>query len=86
MLGDFCSGKREIWKGNLFLTTNQFGGNKICCADDNHNYISSMCEKAFSDSNLVLRSIGKISIFFKNLPQILQIHKNCNFSSIIVIF
>ena len=31
----------------MYLTKNQFGRNKICCAEDNHNYMSNMCENEF---------------------------------------
>ena len=43
--------KRKIEKGNLYLTKNSFGRNESCCAEDNHNYMSNMCGKEFSDSN-----------------------------------
>ena len=51
MLGDFALKKCKIGKGNLYSTKNQFGRKQICCAEDNHNYVSNMCEKVFSDSN-----------------------------------
>ena len=38
--------------------------------------MSSICAKEFSDSNF----------FFKKLPQITHIHKNCHFKSIIAFF
>ena len=66
----FCSGKCKIWKGK-----NQFGGNKICCAEVNHNYMSNMCEREFSDSNFKLRSYWQNIDFSKDS----HIHKNCNF-------
>ena len=46
----FCSEKRKIGKGNLYLTKSQFDRNEICCAEDIHNYRSNMCEKEFWDS------------------------------------
>ena len=36
---------------------------KITYAEDNYNYMSTMCAKEFSDSNFNLEVIGKISIF-----------------------
>ena len=35
----------------MYLTKNQFDRNEICCAEDDHNYMSKMCEKEFLDSN-----------------------------------
>ena len=64
----FVAEKRKIEKGNLYLTKNVFGKNESCCAKDNHNYMSSMCEKEFSDSNFNLAVIGKISIFQEIAP------------------
>ena len=52
----------------MYLTKNQFGRNEICCAEDNSNYMSKMCEKEFSDSNFDLEVIGKISIFQEIAP------------------
>ena len=50
-------------KGNLYLTKNQFGRSNICFAEDNHNYMSNMCENEFS-----AEVIGKISIFQEIAP------------------
>ena len=50
MLGDFAL-KTQTSEGKFVLTRNRFGGNEICCAEDNHNYMSNMCEKELSDSN-----------------------------------
>ena len=47
----------------MYVTKNQFGGNKFCCAEDDHNYMSNTCEKEYSDSNFKLRSYWQISIF-----------------------
>ena len=81
----FLAEKRKIEKGNLYLTKNWFGKNESCCAKDNHNYMSSMCEKEFSDSNFNLAVIGKISIFQEIAPNF-TIHKSFYFLSIIEIF
>ena len=35
---------------------------------DNHNYMSNMCEKGLSDSNVNQAVIGKISIFKEIAP------------------
>ena len=52
----------------MYLTENQFGMKEICCAEDNHNMISNMCEKEFRDSNFNIEVIGKISIFLGIAP------------------
>ena len=51
MQGDFAQKKCTNGKGNLYLTKNQFGRNKICYTEGNHGYISNMCAKEFSDWN-----------------------------------
>ena len=81
----FLAEKRKIEKGNLYLTKNWFGKNESCCAKDNHNYMSSMYEKEFSNSNFNLAVIAKYR-FFKKLPQISQVHKSYYFLSKIEIF
>ena len=58
----------QNWERKFVLTKNQFGRNKICCAEDNSNYMSKMCEKEFSDLNFDLEVIGKISIFQEIAP------------------
>ena len=57
MLGDFA---QKVGKGNLHLTKNQLGRNKICFAKDNYSFMSNMCAKEFSDSNFDQAVIGKI--------------------------
>ena len=47
----------------MYLTKNQCGQNEICCAEDNHKYMSNMREKEFSDSNFNQEVIGKRLIF-----------------------
>ena len=81
----FCSKKRKIGKGNFHLTKNQFDRNNNCCAEDIHSYMSNIVWKRILRFELSLKVIGKISII-KNFPQISHIHRNCNLSSIIVIF
>ena len=38
---------QKIWERELSLTKNKFGTNKIYYVEDNHNYVTSMCEKTF---------------------------------------
>ena len=42
MLDDFALKKPQNWEGKFVLTENQIGRNEICCAEDNHNYMSNM--------------------------------------------
>ena len=72
-------------EGNLYLNKKQFGRNEICCEKDNHNNMSNMFEKEFSDSNFKKEVIGKYR-FFKKWSQISHIHKALIFASVIVIF
>ena len=53
----------QIGMGNLYLTKNQFGGNKICNAEDNHSYMSNICTKECSYSKFNQAVMGKILIF-----------------------
>ena len=46
-IGDFLAGQ-----GNQYLNKNLFGRNEICCVEDNYNYMSNMCAKDLSGSNL----------------------------------
>ena len=73
----FCSKKCKIGKENLYVTKNQLKRNQNCCVEDNHNYMSNMGEKEFSDSNLK-KLLAKYQ-FFKKLPQISHIHNYHNF-------
>ena len=82
----FCSVKRKIGKGKLYLTKNQFGRNKICCAEDNSKHMSKMiCVKKNSQIRTLIKRSLATYWFFKKLPQISHIHKSHNFSSIIPI-
>ena len=49
-LGDFTVKKQKNGKGNLYLTENRLGWNKMCCAADNHNYMHHIGAKEFLDS------------------------------------
>ena len=73
-LDDFAL-KNANWEGTLYLTKNLFRRNKICCAEDNHNYKSNMCAKEFSDLNFYLTVIGKILIFQENVQSITNLQK-----------
>ena len=63
-LGDFALKKAKLGRG---ICKNQFGRNKICCAESNHNYMSNMCEKEFLDRTLIKKLLAKYR-FFKKLP------------------
>ena len=52
MLADFALENAKFGREICILTKNQFGGSKICCAEDDHSYMSNMCEKEFLDSKL----------------------------------
>ena len=52
--------KHKIGKGSLYLTKYWFGRSEICCAEDNYNNMSNMCEKELSDWNFNLALIAKI--------------------------
>ena len=62
--------KHKIGKGNYNLVETKF----FFCAEDNHNYVSNMCGKEFSDSNFEVMAKYR---FVKKLPQISHrpIHK-----------
>ena len=47
----FCAKSAKIAKRSLNLTKIRLGRNGICCAEDNHNYISNMSAKEFSNLN-----------------------------------
>ena len=81
----FCSEKRKIGKGNLYLTKNQFGRNEICCAEDNHNNIRTMCEKN-SQIRTLIKELSAKYRFSKNCPKFYIFTKKRNFASIIVFF
>ena len=55
-----------IRKGNLYLTENRLGRNKIWY--DNHSYMCHICAKGFLDSNFNEAVIDKISIFHEIAP------------------
>ena len=65
----FYSKNRKIWKGNLYLTENQFSRNEMWCAVVNHNHMYHICAKGFLDSYFCQAVTDKIS-FFRKLPQI----------------
>ena len=54
---------------NLYLTKNQFDGNKICSVEDNHNYMSNMCGREFLDLNFKLRGYWQNIDFSGNCPK-----------------
>ena len=85
-LGDFNGKKSEIGKGNLYLTKNPLRRNEIWCAAGNHNYMSHLCAKGFSDSNLNYTVIDKISNFQEIVPYFTYSQKIVIFKSIIVTF
>ena len=70
----------------MYLTKHRFGRNESYCAEDNHNYMSNMCEKEFSDSNFNKAVIGKISIFQEITPNFTYSYKFLNFLSMINFF
>ena len=35
----------------MYLTRNQLSRNELCCTEDNHGYMSSVCAKEYLDSN-----------------------------------
>ena len=73
----FYGKKRNIWKGNLYLTENR---ETKCFAQYNRNHMCHMCAKGFLDSNLNLAIIDKILFFLKlNWPKFYI--KNRNFKS-----
>ena len=78
--------KRQIGKGNLYLTENQFSRNEIWCVLVNHNHIRHICTKGFLALKLQWSRYWQIIIFLTTLPQIPHSHKNCNFKSIIGFF
>ena len=53
----FYGKKRNIWKGNLYLTENR---ETKCFVQYNRSYMCHMCAKGFLDSNLNLAIIDKI--------------------------
>ena len=60
--------KGEIGKGNLYSTKNWISRNEMWCAAGNHNYMSHVCAKGFSGSNLSYAVIDKISDFQEIAP------------------
>ena len=68
----------KIEEGNLYLTENRLSRNKICCAEDNHSYMSKTWPKEFQIRTLIEQLLPKYR-FFKKLPKISHIHKNRNF-------
>ena len=64
----FYGKKCKIGKGNLYLTENRFSWNEMCCASDNHNYMSHICAKEFLNSSFNLAVIDKISNFHDIAP------------------
>ena len=65
-LGDFTVKKRKIGKGNLYLTENRLSWNEICCAADNHNYMSHMCKR-----------IVRFELQFSSYWQNIKFSRNC---------
>ena len=51
MVGDFKVKNAKLGKGNLYLTENRLGRNKIWCTEDNQSYMCHICAKEFLDSN-----------------------------------
>ena len=47
----FYDKKRKIGKGNLHLTENRFGRNKIWYAEGNNSYMCHMCARGFLGLN-----------------------------------
>ena len=64
----FCGKKRKIGNGNLYLTENRLSWNVMCCASDNHNYVSHMCKRIF-EFELQLRSYWQNIKFSRYCPK-----------------
>ena len=47
----FWAKKYKVGKAKQKSTEIRLDRNEICCGGDNHNYMSNMCAKEFSDSN-----------------------------------
>ena len=50
------------------MTKIRLARNETCCVEYNHNYMSNVCAKEFSVSNINQAVIGKISSFQEIAP------------------
>ena len=73
-VGDFAL-KMQNWEGNLYLTKNIFSRDEICCAEDNHNYMTYMCEKN-SQIKTLIKKLPILSTFQEVAPNFIYLQKS----------